>query len=146
MKTIINNHIPFGKNQVACMLFGLVFVRRNNLHHFSTFVENHEKIHAAQYMEVTALVLVLQIIFTLLFGKETIPLLWMSLFSYYIIYVLAYLWLWLRWAFKGIRGTKYASPHQAAIHTHFFEAEAYANDDNLFYVKERRPFNFVSYF
>jgi len=145
MKSIINNFIPFGKNQVACMLFGWVFVRRSNLADFDNKVENHEKIHAVQYLEITVLSIAIQLVFTLIFGNQMLMLMWISLVMYYVIYLIVYAALWLKWAYRGIRNTSYTSVHQAVIRNHCLEKEAYHNDDNLFYLNERPLFNFAKY-
>ena len=90
---------------------------------------NHESIHAKQYVEIgiLSLLLLLPLIFNGLWW------LWLllSVFAFYILYVIEWL---IRLFMKG-----------NAYHNISFEREAYSNQKNLDYLKERKWFVWIKY-
>ena len=93
--------------------------------------KNHESIHIAQQLELVPYSLAFNFLIFTLFGWNylwlfvtIVPVLNSSLF--FILYLIEFI-------FKGYRGIS-------------FEREAYENDDNLDYLKNRKYFNFTKYF
>ena len=125
MKIIRNNIIPF-KGFSAINLFGILFVRKEAK--IDKITLNHESIHSAQIAEV----MIASIPFALLLWLFTN--LWIGLLLFIASY---YLWYVIEWLIRLPKGNAYRNIS--------FEREAYANDDNLTYLKTRRRFAFVKY-
>ena len=130
MIIIRNKFIPFPGFK-ALNFMGILFVRGNAKITDRTL--NHERIHSRQIIEVIALSLFPLTIYLHFGGKWFIGALF-SLFSYYIWYVI-------EWVINLMMGK---GKHEA-YRTICFENEAYSNDTNFEYLKNRSLFNFFDY-
>jgi hypothetical protein len=128
MICIKNNLIPF-KGYKAINLFGVIFTRDE----LNEKEKNHESIHTLQIVECAILGFYLFSSIVLIFDLSFWWLL-LSLTSFYIFYGLEYLIIRL-----------FHKKQSDAYHDVSFEEEAYVNDDNLEYKKERTPFNWIQY-
>ena len=133
MKIIYNSKvIPFPGYR-AINLFGVVFVRGSRP--LSEVTINHESIHTKQITDVLLLTLIPFLVLFFLIGKLWLVLpLWIS--SYYV----AYLTEWF------IRLVAYKFNSKKAYRSLSFEREAYDNEKDLEYLKNRKRFSFVKYF
>ena len=125
MKIIRNKYIPF-KGFRAINLFGILFVRGNA--RIDDITLNHEKIHSAQIAEV----MVASVPFALLLWLFTN--IWLGLLLVIASY---YLWYIIQWLIRLPKGNAYRNIS--------FEREAYVNQDNLNYLKNRERFDFVKF-
>ena len=125
MKIIRNKYIPF-KGFRAINLFGILFVRGNA--RIDDITLNHESIHSAQIVEV----MIASAPFVLLLWLFTNV--WLGLLLVIASY---YLWYVIEWLIRLPRGNAYKNIS--------FEREAYANQDDLSYLKNRKRFDFVRY-
>lgn len=130
MIIIRNKFIPFPGFK-ALNFMGILFVRGNAKITDRTL--NHESIHSRQIIEVIALSLFPLTIYLHFGGKWFIGALF-SLFSYYIWYVI-------EWVIHLMMGK---GKHEA-YRSICFENEAYSNDTNFEYLKNRSLFNFFDY-
>jgi hypothetical protein len=128
MICIKNNLIPF-KGYKAINLFGVVFTRED----LTDKEKNHERIHSLQIVESAILGFYLFSSIVLIFNLSSWWIL-LSLASFYIFYGLEYVIIRL-----------FHKKQNDAYHDVSFEEEAYVNDDNLEYKKERIPFNWIQY-
>lgn len=128
MICIKNNLIPF-KGYKAINLFGIVFTRED----LTDKEKNHERIHSLQIVESAILGFYLFSSIVLIFNLSSWWIL-LSLVSFYIFYGLEYVIIRL-----------FHKKQNDAYHDVSFEEEAYVNDDNLEYKKERIPFNWIQY-
>jgi hypothetical protein len=128
MICIKNNLIPF-KGYKAINLFGIVFTRED----LTDKEKNHESIHSLQIVESAILGFYLFSSIVLIFNLSSWWIL-LSLASFYIFYGLEYVIIRL-----------FHKKQNDAYHDVSFEEEAYVNDDNLEYKKERIPFNWIQY-
>ncbi len=128
MICIKNNLIPF-KGYKAINLFGIVFTRED----LTDKEKNHERIHSLQIVESAILGFYLFSSIVLIFNLSSWWIL-LSLASFYIFYGLEYVIIRL-----------FHKKQNDAYHDVSFEEEAYVNDDNLEYKKERIPFNWIQY-
>ena len=125
MKIIRNKYIPF-PGYKAINLFGVLFVKNNAK--IDEVTINHESIHSAQIAEV----MIASIPFALLLWLFTNV--WLGLL---LIIASYYLWYVIEWLIRLPRGNAYKNIS--------FEREAYANQDDLSYLKNRKRFDFVRY-
>lgn len=126
-KVYLNNFIPF-KGFVAISLFGMIFwrkdeeyrIKRNDYRYYASCVVNHENIHKEQIKD-------LGIIFWFL---EPLQIIFGSLLFYplYLLNWLINIFIFPKKAYKKI----------------LFEQEAYNNEDNFTYLKNRKHFAFFS--
>ena len=131
MKIVYNNIIPF-KGFKAMAVWPFVFVRKSA--RITTTDINHEKIHCTQQCEVTVTTLVLAFILALA-GAFSFLWLIVSPLMYYAVYGLDWL---VRFFTSGLDAHK-------AYRNIVFEQEAYVNQTNAEYLKERKPFAFIKY-
>lgn len=133
MKIIYNSKvIPFPGYR-AINLFGVVFVRGSRP--LSEVTINHESIHTKQITDVLLLTLTPFLVLFFLIGKLWLVLpLWIS--SYYGVYLTEWL----------IRLVVYKFNSKKAYRSLSFEREAYDNEKDLDYLKNRKRFSFVKYF
>lgn len=130
MIIIRNKFIPFPGFK-ALNFLGILFVRGNAKITDRTL--NYERIHSRQIVEVIALSF-LPLSFYLHFGGKWLFGALLSLFSYYIWYVI-------EWVVHLMMGK---GKHEA-YRSICFENEAYSNDTNFEYLKNRSLFNFFDY-
>ena len=128
MKIIRNNIIPFSGYK-AMNLFGVLFVRGNA--RIDEVTVNHERIHSAQFVEVTVASLAILGVLSLFLNNWLFLL---SPFMFYILYVLEWL----------VRLIQYKGTYMAYRNTSF-EREAYQNQEDLYYLKGRKFFSFLKY-
>mgnify|MGYP000944867813 FL=1 len=130
MIIIRNKFIPFPGFK-ALNFLGILFVRGNAKITERTLY--HERIHSRQIIEVIALSMLPLSVYLHFGGKWFIGALF-SLFSYYIWYVI-------EWVIHLMMGK---GKHEA-YRSICFENEAYSNDTNFEYLKNRNLFNFFDY-
>lgn len=128
MITIKNRFIPFG-SYTTINLFGILFTKKDLNHK----VYNHEAIHSAQMIECTIISIAI-ILSAILAFKISFWWLFASVLLYYILYCLEYIFIRL-----------FHSEQSDAYHDVSFEEEAYNNDDDLSYLKHRKPFSWIKY-
>ena len=121
----INKFIPF-PNFRAINLFGVLFVR--GARPLTKVTLNHESIHSAQIAEV----MIASVPFALLLWLFTN--LWLGLLLFIASY---YLWYVIEWLIRLPKGNAYKNIS--------FEREAYANENNLHYLHDRKRFNWIQY-
>lgn len=132
MATIIyNDIIPF-KGYQAITIWPLIFARKS-AKWLKDYVENHEKIHLAQQLEVILISLAIIAFTVCIFGISWWWLL-LSLAVYYTLYGMEYM----------IRHLAYGSPKEAYRNISF-EQEAYMNERDIQYLRDRKPFAWVKY-
>ena len=125
MKIIRNKYIPF-PGYKAINLFGVLFVKNNA--RIDEVTINHESIHSAQIAEV----MIASVPFALLLWLFTNV--WLGLLLVIASY---YLWYVIEWLIRLPKGNAYKNIS--------FEREAYANQDDLSYLKNRKRFDFAKY-
>ena len=125
MKIIRNKYIPF-PGYKAINLFGVLFVKNNAK--IDEVTINHESIHSAQIAEV----MIASVPFALLLWLFTNV--WLGLLLVIASY---YLWYVIEWLIRLPKGNAYKNIS--------FEREAYANQDDLSYLKNRKRFDFAKY-
>lgn len=121
----INKFIPF-PNFRAINLFGVLFVR--GARPLTEATINHESIHSAQIAEV----MIASVPFALLLWLLTNV--WLGILLVIASY---YLWYVIEWLIRLPKGNAYKNIS--------FEREAYANQDDLSYLKNRKRFDFAKY-
>ena len=120
MKIVRNKYIPF-PGYKAINLFGVLFVKNNAKIDGVTL--NHEAIHSRQFVELMVL-----------FAVATVFIRWwLPVFAPFAFYV----WYLIEWLIRLPKGNAYRNIS--------FEREAYANQDDLNYLKSRKQFDFVKY-
>lgn len=128
MIVIKNKLIPFG-TYTSINLFGIVFTKED----MTEKSINHERIHSVQLFEIA---LVSAIIIGLIVYLTNASYWWllMSLPIYYVWYCFEYMWV-------SIMHNKQVCAYEDIS----FEEEAYANDDDLNYIRTRKPFAWFKY-
>ena len=94
-------------------------------------VLNHEKIHVAQWMEVTKFFMLIWVVVSLMLGS--VKMLWwlpVNMFAYYLIYMVEY-------AIRRLYGGETGKQDYRNIE---FEKEAYKHQRDFGYLEERKPF------
>lgn len=132
MPTIIyNNLIPL-KDYTAVTMWPVIFARKSR-RPLKTHEENHEKIHLRQQLEVLIASAAVLAALILILGW---PWWWMlvSLAVYYAGYGIDY----------AVRYFAYGSPNEAYRNI-AAEQEAYLNEHDRAYLRQRRPFAWIRY-
>ena len=129
MIKIKNKTIPFGARFKAINLFGILFYK-GSLPNEKTI--RHEKIHTRQIVEIMLVAIPIAIVLSL-FVKVWITIL-LYIFSFYIVYLL-------EWFIKIF---KYWNFHKTYRNISF-EKEAYVNQDDIDYLKNRKHFSWIKY-
>jgi hypothetical protein len=128
MKTVINRLIPF-EGFVAITIWPFVFVRKDELDRFDSVAANHEDIHGEQQKEMLAAGALLGGLMVMLTGS-----LW------WLLLVPVYFWWYLtEYALRSMFGTGNAYRNIS------FEREAYANEADMCYTKDRQAFAWILY-
>lgn len=130
MIVIKNKLIPFGGYK-CINLYGLLFTKSD----LSNEDKNHEGIHTAQIRELAILFSILMLVLILLFNLSYWWLL-LSVSAFYIWYGLEYLIIKL----FNLKDKQNDCYHEISL-----EEEAYNNDNNLEYLDNRKPFNWIKY-
>lgn len=128
MIIIKNNFIPFQGYKII-NLFGILFIRDD----INRIEYNHEGIHTVQLIECMLLSMVIIAILSVIFNFSFLWVL-LSIPMYYIQYGLEYCCIRL---FHKKQGNAY--------HDVSFEEEAYNNENDLDYLKNRTPFAWIKY-
>lgn len=130
MKIIKTKHFPFGSYAVF-NLFGILFTKID----LSPEIINHENIHSVQMLECFIITFILIL---LLIGLFNISIFWLllSIFSFYIIYGIEYLF---------IKICNIKDSWNSIYYKVNFEKEAYDNQTNLDYLKERNLLAWIKY-
>lgn len=132
MATVIyNNLIPF-KGYTAITIWPLIFARKS-AKWLKDYEENHESIHLRQQLEVLIASAVIIAALILIFGWSW----WWMLTSFGVYYT----WYGLEWL---IRLAVYRDTHMAYRNI-AVEQEAYLNERDMTYLKQRKPFAWVRY-
>lgn len=129
MKIIRNKFIPF-PGYKAINLFGVLFVKNNAK--IDEVTINHEFIHSAQIAEM----MIASVPFALLLWLFTNV--WLGLLLVIASY---YLWYVIEWLVRLIQYRNFDKAYRNIS----FEREAYANQDDLSYLKNRKRFDFAKY-
>ena len=125
-----NKYIPV-QGFKAILLFGILFVKNNAK--IDDVTMNHESVHSRQYVEVgiLSLILLMPLVFNGLWWLWLI----LSVFAFYILYVI-------EWLVKFII---YKSNTHKAYKNTSFEREAYSNEKDLSYLDNRKRFAWIKY-
>jgi len=132
MATVIyNNIIPF-KGSKAVTIWPLIFARKS-AKWLKDYVENHEKIHLRQQLEVLVMsaMIILMAVLSLDLSR------WWMLTSFGVYYT----WYGLEWL---IRLAVYRDTHMAYRNI-AVEQEAYLNERDMAYLNQRKAFVWVRY-
>lgn len=129
MIIVYNKLLPFG-NYKLFNLFSIVFSKSKNL---SDKDKNHEKIHSLQMLELGVVGVALLLIICLIAKISTLYAL-LGVLSFYVWYGVEYL------IVQCFHKTQNEGYHDISL-----EEEAYINDDNLYYINNRKLFNWVKY-
>lgn len=132
MLVIKNKFIPFG-DYILMNVYGIILFSK--LDTIPPIELNHEKIHSRQILECAIVASLILLILILLFN---ISCWWFiaSLSSFYIWYGLEYLIIRI-FGNKDSQSDRY---HEVSL-----EEEAHNNDNNLEYLKNRKPFSWMKY-
>jgi hypothetical protein len=128
MKVIYNNIIPFD-GYLAMTVFPFIFARGE----LNEVDINHESIHGYQQIEVTIVSFLILLTMILSFGWSWWLLL-LSIPTFYVLYGIDYI----------IRYILYPS-HKEAYRNICFEQEAFMNEGDFTYLKNRKLFSWVKY-
>ena len=128
MIVIKNKLIPFGR-YTTINLFGILFTKKD----ITKKINNHEKIHTVQIIEMAV---VSAILISIIIFIANISFWWIfaSIPSYYVWYCVEYMIICI------MHDSQSCSYHDVS-----FEEEAYNNDDNLDYIPTRKPFAWIKY-
>lgn len=128
MKKVVNNIIPF-EGFVALTIWPYVFVRKREQQRYDSVADNHEHIHGDQQQEMLGLGALLGGALVLITGS----LWWLLLLP-------IYFWLYLiEYVLRSIFGTGNAYRNIS------FEREAYANERDFDYTRNRSSFAWLRY-
>ena len=130
MKIYRNKYIPF-QGYKAFFFCGILFVRGKVK--IDDVTMNHESVHAKQYVEVGILSLIL--LMPLVFNGLWWLWLLLSVFAFYILYVI-------EWFVKLF---VYKFDKRKAYRNASFEREAYNNEKDLSYLDNRKRFAWIKY-
>lgn len=126
----LNKLLPF-KPYTATTVWPVIFVR-SDMTTWNDVLENHERIHALQQLEIlVAALLLTALLYSIGCG-------WWSLAAlplYFYCYVIGYL----------VRRWYHRQDQRKAYRKSAFEAEAYANERDLTYLQHRKMFAWVQY-
>lgn len=125
-----NNFIPFGGYKYF-NFFSILFTKSEDK--LTDKDKNHERIHNRQMLEL-AIIGVLILFITCIFTDISLFYSILGVFLFYVWYGIEYL---LIMAFHNSQHDNY---HDVSL-----EEEAYLNDDNLEYLKNRKWFNWLKY-
>ena len=123
---IIHNHIIPLDGFEALTVWPFIFVRSKN---FDEVDENHEEIHGRQQLEMLVVGIVLSVVLC------STGCGWWSLFALPI----SFYWYLLEWSVRLV-----FLPGNAYRQTSF-EAEAYAHQEDMDYLRHRKPFAWIKY-
>ena len=130
MKKIISRHFPFSGYK-ALTIWPFIFIREGMAWAYDEKTDRHEHIHGRQQLEMLiAGILIAIVLFVVDCGWWS--LLTLPVFFYW--YVIEYL---IRLAYYRNSITAYKNIS--------FEREAYANQSNITYLDERKPYSFLKY-
>lgn len=131
------------KGYNTAMIFGFICTKRKRVQPLSSKAVNHESIHVEQYMEVTAAALLAALVFSLAFGSAVWPFV-TAILLYYVIYFVE---AGISWTYNVVRRKLSAiAAADAAYYVSMFEMEAYANERDNQYIRDRKSFNWIRYF
>ena len=126
------------------MLFGFICTTRKKHEPLTAQTVNHEAIHVEQYIEITAVAVAIALVCSFIFGWAAWPFI-VALTLYYIIYMVEATISWVH-NFFATRKKDPAAAADKTYHNSMFEMEAYAHDNNLQYIPNRRSFYELRYF
>lgn len=124
MKKIVNNIIPF-EGFIAMTIWPFIFVRKGMAPKFDDVAENHENIHGEQQKEMLGVGILLGGIVSMITACAWWLLLFVPIFFW---------WYLIEYCLRSIFGTG------NAYRKILFEQEAYSNERDFGYLKNRRPF------
>jgi hypothetical protein len=127
IKLTFNNIIPF-KGYLAMCVFPFIFVRKD-ARNLTVKDINHEKIHGMQQIETHIVALILAVLFAAV-GLFSWWWVLVSPFVYFALYGLEYIVRWICYGFDTREAYRNIS----------FEQEAYLNENDLTYIKNRHLF------
>ena len=130
MIIIKNSWFPFGR-YATINLFGILFTKIN----ITQKIKNHESIHSVQILECLIIALIFILLLTIIFNISA----WWMLLSvpaFYIFYGIEYI---------IIRLCNIKDKQSQIYHEVSFEEEAYNNEYNLTYLKERKILSWIKY-
>ena len=130
-KVIYNDNIPF-KGYKAITILPFIFAR-NSAKWLKDYVLNHECIHFRQQLEVLIAAAVCDIMLIMLLGIS-----WWWLFASLLFY---YAWYGLEWLIR----LAICHDTNLAYKNIVFEQEAYLNEYDMTYLKNRKLFAWVEY-
>ena len=130
MKTIVNSIIPF-PGYIALTVWPWVFVRRKAQAWYTPTVDRHERTHGRQQKEMLVVGSVLAALL-LLAGCGWWSIIPLGLF---------FEWYFMEWLFRSVQ---YGNMH-TGYRNISMEREAYAWQDDIGYLDQRRPFAWVKY-
>lgn len=128
MKKVLNDIIPF-EGFVALTVWPYVFVRRSEEGKYDSVAENHEHIHSEQQQEMLGAGALTGGLLIILTGS----LWWLLLVPVY------FWWYLIEYALRSMFGTGNAYRNIS------FEREAYANEKDFDYNRNRSPFAWLKY-
>ena len=129
MIIIENKFIPFGE-YTTMNLFGILFTKRDKL---SDKIINHEKIHTIQIFELAIVGIFLVFILN--------AFIYLPIWTFLLGIPFFYIW----YACEYIFVRFFHKKQNDGYHDISLEEEAYANEDNLSYLEDRLPFNWIDY-
>lgn len=132
MIKVVNNIIPV-KGKKAMTIWPFLFIRKDE--RMTRDDDNHEDIHSEQQMEVICIAFLLIRFLSLVFDALSMWWVFVSPTVYYALYGLEY-------AFRRIVLRNDANTAYKSVS---FEREAYENETNYSYIKNRSMFAFIKY-
>ena len=130
MKKIISKHFPFSGYK-AMTIWPFIFIREGMAWAYDERTDRHEHIHGMQQLEMLIVgILIAIMLFVVGCG-------WWSLLALPIFFYWYFVERLVRWVYYGNRDMAYKNIA--------FEREAYAKDDDVVYLDNRKPFAWVKY-
>ena len=128
MKKIVNNIIP-AIGFIAMTFWPFIFIRKENAYQYDGVADNHENIHGRQQVEMLIVGAALAVGLWFVIG-------WWSLFALPIFFW----WYLIEYMLRSIFGTG------DSYRKISFEAEAFANERDMEYLKHRKAFAWIKYY
>lgn len=142
--SVMAHMLLWRKGFKTAMFFGFICTKRRQVEPLPVESVNHEAIHVEQYMEITAIAILIAVALSFAFGWAAWPFI-LAITLYYVIYFIEVGISWVHNFFAHQKKDAGASADKAYYNS-MFEMEAYAHEKNVDYIASRQPFCWIHYF